>query len=138
MIFETYQPDHYAVRAAAAQDYPAFYEQEMAFRRVMHYPPAQEMLAIRLSSKDEKALYAAAQSWLALLKRFSEKEKNLFQIIGPADAYIYRVKDVFRKQILVKCPDTSRLSALINGMEGYVTAKEEVSVIFDRHPVGGI
>ena len=61
MVIQTYQPDHYAVVTASGQDYNAFYEQEMAFRRLLGYPPAVGLLIVQLSSADEALLAAGAE-----------------------------------------------------------------------------
>ena len=57
VLIQTINPDHYAVRMAAAQDYQAFYEKELQFRRMMHYPPFSAMANILVrSEKQEQAM----------------------------------------------------------------------------------
>ena len=57
MLIQTINPDHYAVRFAAAQDYEAFYEKELHFRRMMHYPPFAAMANVLVrSEKKEDAM----------------------------------------------------------------------------------
>ena len=60
MVIQTYQPDHYSVQAAKEQDYEAFYEQEMEYRRMLLYPPVWNMLVILCASKSEEAADAMA------------------------------------------------------------------------------
>ena len=79
-IIQTYHPEHYAIQAAAAQDYTSFYEQEIGYRQLMGYPPAEHMLAVHVSSAEEEKLDMA----MAYLKRFLERimpEKEV-QLIG--------------------------------------------------------
>ena len=53
-IIQSYHPDHYSIQAAAKQDYEAFYQEEMAYRMLMDYPPAAHMLSVLASGEDEK------------------------------------------------------------------------------------
>jgi primosomal protein N' (replication factor Y) len=68
-VIQTYQPDHYAVRHAARQDFEAFYEEEIAYRRLLRYPPAAHMMAVQIQSEDEEAaLHAANEIRLRLME----------------------------------------------------------------------
>ena len=60
VVIQTYQPDHYSIQTAAAQDYEAFYTQEMNFRRLLGYPPAVGLLTIQIADGNEKLLEQAA------------------------------------------------------------------------------
>ena len=55
-IIQSYHPDHYSIQAAAAQDYEAFYQEEMAYRMLMDYPPAAHMLSVLVSGENEELL----------------------------------------------------------------------------------
>ena len=69
VVIQTYQPDHYAVRHAARQDFEAFYEEEIAYRRLLRYPPAAHMMAVQIQSEDEEAaLHAANEIRLRLME----------------------------------------------------------------------
>jgi primosomal protein N' (replication factor Y) len=100
VLVQTINPDHYAVRLAAAQDYQAFYEKELAFRRALHYPPfsAQKETAMRMSS--DLAL---------LLTPPPEKLK----IMGPAEAPVPRLKNEYRYQFLIKAASRKALNELL-------------------------
>lgn len=54
-MIQTYAPDHFAITAAAEQDYGQFYRQEFLYRKMMGYPPAAGLLSIQLSSRKEEA-----------------------------------------------------------------------------------
>lgn len=60
VVIQTYTPDNYSIKTAQAQDYNAFYEEEIAYRRLMEYPPISNMLKVSIASKNEKILDAAA------------------------------------------------------------------------------
>jgi primosomal protein N' (replication factor Y) len=55
VLVQTINPDHYAVRLAAAQDYQAFYQKELAFRRALHYPPFSAMANLLVRSESKEA-----------------------------------------------------------------------------------
>jgi primosomal protein N' (replication factor Y) len=54
VLIQTINPDHYAIRMAAAQDYQTFYEKELQFRRMMHYPPFSAMANILVRSEQQE------------------------------------------------------------------------------------
>ena len=113
VVIQTYQPDHYAVTTAAAQDYEAFYRQEMAYRRLMGYPPVLHLAMVLLSSPDENSLNrCAAFCKEEIGKLFSgtsaecsvggkEKERTP-ELIGPVPAPVYKVNDIYRKILYIK------------------------------------
>ncbi len=100
VIIQTYRPDHYSIQCAARQDYETFYEHEMAFRRALHYPPVTGLLSVMLSSADEEALTKASEK----LKDEIEitDENGDIELIGPASAPVYKVKDIYRKILYLK------------------------------------
>ena len=96
VVIQTYQPDHYAIRYASAQDYGGFFREEMHFRRLAGYPPAVTMAALWISSAEEALLEQAAGSFLADIRAKFHDTAGL-QMIGPVNAPVYRVNDVYRK-----------------------------------------
>lgn len=100
VIIQTYNPEHYSIQAAAKQDYESFYQEEMAFRSLMKYPPACRLLTIQLSSKSEEELNQAAKR-LAEWAEAEEKPENI-QITGPVEASVYKVNDIYRKILYLK------------------------------------
>ena len=73
-VIQTYSPDHYSIETAADQDYKAFFEKEMAFRRMMNYPPAAHLMALYLMSEDEEALNRGAVRLKALAMSHTRQE----------------------------------------------------------------
>ena len=69
VVIQTYQPDHYAVRHAEKQDFEGFYEEEIAYRKLLRYPPAGHMMAVQIQSEDEDAALGAANEIRLLLMR---------------------------------------------------------------------
>jgi primosomal protein N' (replication factor Y) len=98
VLIQTINPDHYAVRMAASHDYQAFYEKELNFRRMMHYPPFTAManLVVR-SEKQEEALLLSAE-----LGRLLTPVPESIKVMGPGEAPVPRLKNEFRYQMLIK------------------------------------
>ena len=138
VVIQTYQPDHYSIIAAAKQDYISFYQQEMIYRKLLHYPPAWEMLLIHIDSESEPAADRTA-AHLALLVKDYFKEENMrcWQMIGPSNAGIAKIEDIFRKVIYIKHADADTLTELKSFLEEKLEEQSDpaVSVQFDRNPM---
>ena len=103
VVIQSYDPAHYAIQTAAAQNYAAFYAREMSYRRLMQYPPFTELLFIRLQADDETVLEEAA-NWL--FHALSQETETLCaQIIGPCKASLYKLNDNYRKILYIKHPN---------------------------------
>ncbi len=120
VVIQTYDPDHYSVRAAAAQDYESFYRQEITHRNLASYPPCGSMIAIHCSCLDESHLTLAC----GYLRKFIEKvtASHPVAILGPASEPIAKVQDYYRQAIYLKAADPLLLTAVKNKMERYVAA----------------
>ncbi|MCC8150744.1 MAG: primosomal protein N', partial [Lachnospiraceae bacterium] len=144
VVIQTYQPDHFAVTAAAAQDYHQFYEQEIRFRRLMRYPPVWHMLVVHIDSAQETLVKEAADvlqyriSVKIRVMQAAKPEREPTQIIGPADAAVAKVNDIYRKLIYVKSADYERLVSVKDDLDLLVREKSSwnhVSVRFDFDPM---
>ena len=103
VVIQTYQPDHYAIGTAAAQDYASFYEKEFSYRKLMNYPPACRMQAVLFASASEETLEQCSEKVLEELKlRFGIETSSDLQFIGPVRAPIYKVNDIYRKILYIK------------------------------------
>ncbi|MDO4438289.1 MAG: primosomal protein N' [Eubacteriales bacterium] len=100
VVIQSYAIDHYAIETAAKQDYESFYRREMSYRKLMNYPPFTYMLSIRLQSDNEERLEAIVSD---LSKRLNKKVEEMGgSLIGPCNASVYKVKDVYRKLIYIR------------------------------------
>lgn len=124
VVVQTYSPQHYSIITAAQQDYEAFYRQEISYRRIMKYPPIYQMLTVFITSKEQKTAVLAAQALYEGLLAF-DTEKELL-IIGPSEASIAKVQDLYRRVLYIKQTDYEMLVKSKNFLEGY----SEYSVIF--------
>jgi len=107
VVIQTYQPDHYCIQAAAKQDYEAFYSQEMAYRRLLGYPPAVALLTIHMACPREDVVEQAAgraAGWVEDWKAGQEQAGpgRGLQLIGPVNAPVYKVNDIYRKILYIK------------------------------------
>jgi len=99
VIVQSYYPDHYAIQFGARQDYEGFYEQELRFRRLMHYPPftALANLVVR-----DRRLAVAIGYARRLQEFFSRQAAEGLRVLGPAQAPLARLKKDYRFQFLLK------------------------------------
>lgn len=119
-IIQTYHPEHYSIATAAEQDYEEFFQEEMSFRRIMHYPPSGAMLSVLGQGEDQKLLEQAMQ----YLKKFIQKiypHKQL-KLIGPADQAVGKVNDIYRMELHMKHTDKRVLIAIKDKTEQYMNA----------------
>ncbi len=104
VIFQTYNANNIFLKNAQRQDYEAFYENENELRQMLDYPPYSKMIRIVLSSKNEfRAQKAASEIELHLsdyIKKLSLDENIL--ILGPSECVIYRIKEEYRYNIIIK------------------------------------
>lgn len=100
VIIQTYQPEHYSIQAAATQNYALFYEKEMAYRRILNYPPSCTLMTLLVTSPQEEELNRCV-CWLEEWMNGQNHWKNL-QIVGPAEAPVYKINDIYRKILYLK------------------------------------
>lgn len=135
VVIQTYNPEHYSIETAARQDYKAFYREEIAFRELMGYPPAEHLLAVLMTGADEKHLGLAAEYLKAYALRVGGE---MLEIIGPADPYVGKVNDAFRKILYLKCSKYGMLIKAKNYMERYIQANSgfrTLRIQFDFNPM---
>lgn len=99
VVIQSYNPEHYAIVAAAEQNYVQFYQKELIFRKVAQYPPIFHILTVQISSKSEEKLTAAAQIYMEIAEQMADKQ---CRIIGPVNAAIYKIQDFYRKMAYIK------------------------------------
>lgn len=130
VVIQTYDPEHYSIVHAAGQDYDAFYDEEMGYRELMGYPPSNHMMAVRISCADANLATKLSDE---LYKLTSVDDK--VNIIGPADAAVYKINDIYNRVIYYKCRDYALLIQIKDIIENYlkcdVSCYKECHVVFD-------
>lgn len=137
VVIQTYQPNHYSVVTAAKQDYEAFFVSEMEYRKMLCYPPVWHMLVVLVAAKEEERALALAKQ----LKQVAveQKDADLF-LIGPADAAIARVNDIYKKVLYLKHKDYQALVISKDNMEQFLNKNgkwNDIMVQFDFNPMNG-
>jgi primosomal protein N' (replication factor Y) len=112
VIVQAYRPDHYALQAAAEQDYAAFYRKETRYRRLMGYPPYAAMANIVAAGKTLATAQRRAREAAAAIRNVGGEE---VRISGPAIAPLGRLKGRYRIQIMVRAARRRLLSDVLNG-----------------------
>ena len=117
-VIQTYHPDHYCIQAAAAQDYDWFYQEEMAYRSLMDYPPRAAMAAVRGAGKEEELLTRAMDYCRKYIERiYPGKDLTL---IGPAPESVAKVQDMYRRVLYMRHQDREILVKIKNALEKYI------------------
>ncbi len=142
VIIQTYNPEHYAVLTAKEQDYKSFYEQEIMYRQLGFYPPVWNLLLLMCTSENEAQLEMVSEKVMKRLQATATEclPGERIQMIGPADATIARVNDIYRKVIYIKTQDYHNLVVLKNKLEYYMKDNRDfqsISVQFDFNPMSG-
>lgn len=144
VIIQTYNPEHYAVVTAKAQDYESFYEQEIMYRQFGFYPPVWNLLVVMCASEKYDQLDFASEKLVKRLQMHMDTEDDLkgkkVQLVGPADASIAKINDIYRKVIYIKTKEYQDLVLLKDRLEYYMKDNRDfaqVSVQFDFNPMSG-
>ena len=144
VVIQTYSPDHYAVLTAKEQDYEAFYEQEMVYRQMMKYPPVWNLLVVQCASEKNEILEIGVGKLANHINQYIKDaeilQNKMIQVIGPADASIAKVNDIYRKVIYIKTKEYDNLVCIKDRLEWYVKDNRDytnISIQFDFNPMSG-
>ena len=109
VIIQTYMPEHYCITAAQKHDYIGFYEQEVAARSALRYPPFSHVARLLLRGKDEKSVIEAAHTVLNQLQN-SQTDGDSVEILGPAPAPLSKIEGKFRWHFLLRSETVEAIS----------------------------
>ena len=130
VIIQTYNPNHYAIQAAGRHSYESFYTYELAFRREHAYPPFRQLARLVYAHPSPARAEAEARRMAAVLEnRIARLGLPETTLIGPAPAFLQRVRGQTRWHILVRAPD---VHALLDGLRipvGWSIDVDPVSVL---------
>ncbi|MCH5267851.1 MAG: primosomal protein N' [Lachnospiraceae bacterium] len=118
VVLQTYQPEHYSVVCAAAQDYESFYRQEVLMRQVLQYPPVSHILEILVLSKEESLAKEFAKD---LADKLRCKEE--LHVLGASEASIGKLRDIFRYVVYGKSADMEKMIQAKDELEEYIHGK---------------
>ena len=135
VIMQTFNPDHFTIKAARNQDYLEFFNQETPFRKALMYPPFSRMIQLKISGKNADKTREHARLVADLLERFNTREPQA-QILGPIEAAIQKISSRYRWQILIKCVSSVNISMMVSALvrDPAIRKVKSVSVVIDVDP----
>ena len=141
-IIQTTDPDNPVLNLAAAQDYDAFFEQEIAYRRLGLYPPFCGLCVIGFAGDKEIEVARAAARFSALLGQQAAKQPDLpLRVLGPTPGNIEKINDTYRYKLTIKCRNDRRFRDLVRETLGLYEQEKlpsKASVVVDLHSDGDI
>ena len=141
-IIQTTDPDNPVLNLAAAQDYDAFFEQEIAYRKLGLYPPFCGLCVIGFAGAKEIETARAAARFAALLGQQAAKQPDLpLRVLGPTPGSIEKINDTYRYKLTLKCRNDRRFRDLVRStLERYEQEKlpSKATVAVDLHSDGDI
>ncbi len=129
VIIQTYSPEHYAIQAAAKHDYALFYDKEIAYRRQLHNPPFTQLASLVYTHANDVLCQREAERMQRLLieERDSRGIANL-SLIGPAPAFIHRLRGRFRWQLILRGAELSTFLSPIPVPQGWTVDIDPVGL----------
>ena len=141
-IIQTTDPDNPVLNLAAAQDYDAFFEQQIAYRRLGLYPPFCGLCVIGFAGGKEIEVARAAARFSALLGQQAARQPDLpLRVLGPTPGNIEKINDTYRYKLTIKCRNDRRFRDLVRETLGLYEQEKlpsKASVVVDLHSDGDI
>lgn len=139
VVIQTYSPDDFSIVAASHQDYREYYNEEIALRDMLMYPPCGHMLLILCECENYRTVSGYCDNLAQHIKSAIISKAVKALVIGPADASIVKIQDIYRKVIYVKARDNE----VLKWIKDYIENEESLSacdvrVTFDFDPVNSI
>ena len=141
-IIQTTDPDNPVLNLAAAQDYDAFFEQEIAYRKLGLYPPFCGLCVVGFSGPKEVEVARAAARFSALLGRQAAQQPDLpLRVLGPTPGNIEKINENYRYKLTIKCRADKRFRDLVRQTLGLYEQEKlpaKATVVVDMHSDGDI
>ncbi len=121
VLVQTNHQDHYAIRFAAEHNYTGFVEQELRYRRLLHYPPTAVLTNVLVEHSD----LAKASRWVGQLGQwFQQKTLPGVRVLGPAASPIARIKRIYRFHLILKAGNRRQLASAVRQMLEFADSVE--------------
>jgi primosomal protein N' (replication factor Y) len=132
-IIQSYTPEHYSITKSKLQDYKGFYESEIEYRKLMSYPPFSNLLFVLLQSTNEKELISSSFQMKRDIGLVADKLQ--IEVIGPSPANISKIKNNYRRVIILKSKEYKNLIIFVNKYMERLGAKyKDISINIDINP----
>ncbi|NVL89699.1 MAG: primosomal protein N' [Desulfobacterales bacterium] len=141
VILQTFNPDHFCILTARDQDYRAFYDHEIGFRKTLKYPPFSRLIQILVIGKNKEQAAKYAQGLGEICRGLQSKNRTYrekVKLLGPVAAPLARLHKQYRWQLLLKGLKPGPLHNLTRDLLGRAERtprKSGVKVIVDVDPV---
>ena len=137
VLFQTYNPDFYALESAKSQNYEEFYTAEIAAREEFDYPPFSQIIRLILSSQNnfraEKSAQEIAMRLSLMVEKFGISER--IEVLGPTPCVIERINSQYRFQVLIKNKMSEKGHQFISGFLNKITMPKDIRLAIDVDPL---
>lgn len=137
VLFQTYNPDFYALASAKEQNYNEFYDTEIVAREEFDYPPYSQIIRLVLSSQNnfraEKSAQEIALRLCTMIEKFGISER--LEVLGPTPCVIERINSQYRFQILIKNKLSEKGHQFISSFMNKITLPKDIKMVIDVDPL---
>lgn len=132
VVIQTFNPDNFTIQCVKDNDYLKFYNYEMNNRHKLDYPPYYYLTLIRITSKD----YKLASEEITKVKNYlNNKIKSNIILLGPTPANIFKLKNIYRFQIILKYKKESDILSILNELDNIYKTNSKVNLEIDNNPL---
>ena len=137
VIFQTYNPDLYAIENAKSQNYSTFYKTEIQRREAFDYPPFCQIIKILITGNDEQRTQKCAEEIAQRLRTQVEKLaiSEYLEINGALKCIMYKINSEYRYQIIIKNKLNKKGQYIISTFMKNTSAAKDIKIITDIDPV---
>jgi len=122
VIFQSYQPEHYAIQKASKHDFSSFYQQEIEMRRKIDYPPFTRLIRLEFRSQKEDEAKDQSERMAEIIKHWiAVGSYSQTEIIGPVPCFFHKIGGEFRWQIIIRGPKPSEVIRAIDPGDAMIT-----------------
>lgn len=131
VLIQTFNPDHYAIKYTKNNDYCGFYQEEMAIRRKLNYPPYYYICLIRIISKD----YNIASDTSTKIGTYLKNELKQQIILGPSVANQFKLNNNYRFQIIIKYKNINNIIETLTKLQQHYFNQKNIKIEIDFNPM---
>jgi primosomal protein N' (replication factor Y) len=137
VLFQTYNPEYYALESAKSQNYSEFYKKEIVSREEFDYPPFSQIIRLILSSQNkfraEKSAQEIALRLCTMIEKFGFGER--LEVLGPTPCVIERINGYYRFQILIKNKLEEKGHQFVSSFLSKISAPKDIRMTIDVDPL---
>lgn len=137
VIFQTYNPDYYALASAKSQNYKEFFDKEIIAREEFDYPPFSQIIRLILSSENnfraEKSAQEIVLRLATMIEKFGVSER--LEVLGPTPCVIERINGLYRFQIIIKNKMGEKGHNFLSSFIGKITMPKDIRLAVDVDPL---